>query len=65
MATGAAAGGTFAISVPLMAGLNRLRVVVTDGAGPRRTWQGNHFELERRGTSVLPIGALLDVVHLP
>ncbi len=57
--------GTFSISVALQPGLNRLRAFVVDGASRARIWTGNHFELERRETAILPVGALIDVAYLP
>jgi hypothetical protein len=65
MAT-AGADGRFTIMVTLAAGLNRLRVteVASDGTR-RRMFTGNHFELQRRGTELLPVGGLLDVAYLP
>jgi len=58
--------GTFSVDVSLIAGLNRLRsfAITSDGAR-NRMWSGNHFELERRETQVLPVGGLLDVAYLP
>lgn len=60
-----ATDGTFSLPVALAPGLNRLRVIEVDGEVRRRSWSGNHFELERRGAEVLPVGALLDVAHVP
>jgi len=60
-----ASSGVFEVPVPLVPGLNRLRVIGRDTSGEHRSWQGNHLEFERRGTLALPVGALLDVVRLP
>ncbi len=61
--------GSFAVEVPLVPGLNRLRVVqlASDGAPPVRAWNGNHVELERRedAPTMLPVGGLLDVAWIP
>jgi hypothetical protein len=60
-----AADGTFSVEVSLIEGLNRLRAFVVLDGSRTRLWSGNHFELERRGTQIVPIGGLLDVAYLP
>jgi hypothetical protein len=69
LATGASdASGAFSVEVMLEPGLNRLRVVQVEPDGTElRAFNGNHFELERRDTTIppLPSGGLLDVAYVP
>jgi len=57
------AGGNAAVSVALVPGLNRLRL--TERLTELRAMNGNHFDFERQGSQLLPIGGLLDVAYIP
>jgi len=69
--TSAVAGtdGAFELTVPLVAGSNRLRIIEDTPDGPVRGWIGNAFEF---GTGMrcltaavcVPIGAFVDVVRM-
>lgn len=63
-----ASDGSFSIPTPLVAGLNRLRVLqLADDGSVLRAMNGNHVELERREgfPRQLPVGGLLDVACIP
>lgn len=57
--------GAFSVTLTLSPGLNRFRVYFDAGDGERRSWVGTSIEQERRGSDVLPTGALVDVAFVP
>ncbi len=58
------AAGVASVTVALVPGLNRLRLVQR-GAIELRAMNGNHFEFERQGSALLPAGGFLDVAYIP
>lgn len=59
------ATGSASVSIALVPGLNRLRLVQRAGSVELRAMNGNHFDFARQGSELLPIGGFLDVAYIP